>query len=166
MDPVLERRSIRKYTGEPVTEGEVRRLLEAGMAAPSAGDERPWHFVVIRERALREQVPSFHPYAQMVAEAPVAVLVCGEQGLEKHKGYWVQDCSAATENILIEAVELGLGAVWLGIHPVADREAGCRRLLGIPDDVTPFALIAVGRPAERKEPARRYSERRVHRDRW
>ena len=166
MDAVLRRRSIRKYTGEPVSDDQVRRLLEAAMAAPSAGDERPWHFVVIRDPQLRDGVQAIHPYAHMVPQADLAILVCGDETLEQHKGYWVQDCSAATENLLVEAVEQGLGAVWLGIHPIADRVEGFRRLLGIPKHVIPFALVAVGHPAEQKPPADRYDPRRVHRDRW
>lgn len=166
MDAVMARRSIRRYTPEPVSDGDVRRLLEAAMAAPSAGDERPWHFVVIRDRGLREQVPTVHPYSAMVPQAPVAILICGDERLEKHRGYWVQDCSAATENLLIEAVELGLGAVWLGVYPVEKRVEDFRRLLGIPPEVIPFALIAVGHPAETKPPAARYDAERVHQDRW
>ncbi len=166
MDPVMARRSIRKYTDEPVNDDEVRKLLDAAMAAPSAGNQQPWHFVVVRDRELREKVPEVHPYAPMVPEAPVAILVCGDPTLEKHKGFWVQDCSAAVENLLVEAAGLGLGTVWLGIHPVEERVADFRRLFGLPDHVVPLALVAVGRPAEKKPPADRYDESRVHHDRW
>jgi nitroreductase len=162
----MARRSIRAYTDEPVTDDQVRRLLEAAMAAPSAGNEQPWHFVVVRDAKLREQVPTIHPYSAMVRQAPVAILVCGDPTLEKHKGYWVQDCSAATENILVEGVQLGLGAVWLGIHPVAERVEAFRRLFGLPEHVIPLALIAVGHPAEEKPPADRFDAARVHDDHW
>lgn len=165
-DPVLRRRSIRKYTDEPVDEALVARLLRAAMAAPSAGDQRPWQFVVVRDRDTLRAVTTFHPYARMLGQAPLAILVCGDTRLEKWPQFWEQDCAAATENLLIEAEVLGLGAVWLGVHPLPERVAGLRRLLGIPDHVVPFALVAVGWPAQRKPPADRYDPSRVHHDRW
>jgi len=166
MDPILSRRSIRRYTNQPLSDEELTKLLTAAMVAPSAGDERPWHFVVVRDLETRRRVSEFHPYCRMLTEAALGILVCGDERLEKHRGYWVQDCSAATENILIEAVQLGLGAVWLGIYPIAERVEGCRRLMKIPEQVTPFALIAVGHAAEHKPPADRYDESRVHHDLW
>jgi nitroreductase len=102
----------------------------------------------------------------MVPNAPVAVLVCGDETLQKARGFWVQDCAAATENILIEAQQLGLGAVWLGIYPIEGRVEGPRRLLGIPDYVVPFALVALGHPAEYTKAVRRYDASRVHVDQW
>lgn len=163
---VLSRRSIRQYEARPVSDELVRDLLRAAMSAPSAGNEQPWHFVVIRDRVLLDVIPGIHPYSQMLRGASVAVLVCGDTTLEKQKGYWVQDCSAATENILVAATALGLGAVWLGVYPLEDRVKGLRKLLGIPEHVFPFAIIPVGYPAEGKPPAERYSDSRVHRDRW
>jgi nitroreductase len=165
-DPVLERRSIRRYTGKDVDEKDVRKVLEAAMAAPSAGNERPWHFVVLRDRKLLEGVMDVHPYAQMLRQSPVAVLVCGDPSLEKYKGFWVQDCAAATENMLIMATQLGLGAVWLGIYPIEERVQGLRLLLGIPQDAVPFALVPLGHPDEAKRPVDRYEDSRVHRDGW
>ncbi len=165
-DPVLSRRSIRKYTDQPVSDEQVERLLTAAMSAPSAGNEQPWQFVVIRDRATLDEIPTFHPFSRMLAEAPVAILVCGDLELETNKGYWIEDCSAATENILIEAQEMGLGTVWLGVYPRQERVDGLRQLLGVPEQVVPFALIPVGYPAEHKPPAQRYLAERVHRERW
>lgn len=166
-DPVLERRSIRKYTDRPVPEEHIITLLKAGMSAPSAGNERPWHFVVIRERSILDAVAGFHPYARMMTQAPVAILVCGDPELEKSKGFWAEDCSAATENILIEAQAIGLGSVWLGIHPREDRVKNMRRLIArMPDHVVPFALLPIGYPAETKKPSDRWDETRVHHDMW
>jgi nitroreductase len=144
----------------------VRTLLEAAMSAPSAGDERPWHFVVVADRRTLDAMPRIHPYAAMAVEAPVGVVVCGDVRLEKHEGFWVQDCSAAVQNILIAARALGLGAVWCGIYPREERVAGFRKLLGLPPEVIPLALVPVGWPAEEKPPAGRFDERRVHYDRW
>ncbi|GAB6158429.1 nitroreductase family protein [Desulfotomaculum varum] len=166
MKAILARRSIRKYTSEPVSEQDIRDLLAAAMAAPSAGNQQPWHFVVIDDRKILNEIPGFHPYAHMLKEAPVAILVCGDESLEKFKGYWVQDCSAATQNILIAVQEKGLGAVWLGIYPTEERVQGLRRLLNIPQHIIPFSLVALGHPAEHKEPANRYNESRIHRNKW
>lgn len=165
-DPVMERRSIRRYTADPVDDLAVERLLRAAMNAPSAGNQQPWRFVVIRDAGTKERIPSVHPYAAMVPQAPVAILVCGDAEGCKWPQYWVQDCSAATENILVEARALGLGTVWLGVYPLEERVEGLRSLLGIPVGVTPFALIPVGHPAEEKAPADRYDPARVHHDAW
>ncbi len=166
MQAILTRRSIRRYTSDPVPPKQVERLLAAAMAAPSAGNEQPWHFVVVRDRALLEAIPRFHPYSAMLKEAPLAILVCGDVTLEKHEGYWVQDCSAATQNLLLAAHAEGLGAVWLGLHPRPEREQGMRDLLALPGNVVPLALVALGHPAEEKGPAARFDPSRVHHDRW
>jgi nitroreductase len=166
-DPVLDRRSIRKYTDQPVPDKLVETLLRAAMSAPSAGNQQPWHFVVIRDRAILDAVPGFHPYARMMVKAPVAILVCGDGDLEKSKGFWVEDCSAATENILIEAQQIGLGSVWLGVYPREDRVENMRRIIaGMPENAVPFALVPVGYPAESKRPSDRWDESRVHYGRW
>lgn len=166
LDWIHARRSIRKYTAEPVSETDVTEILEAAMAAPSAGNQQPWHFVVIRDRSVLDAIPGFHPNSRMVLEASVGILVCCDSSLEKHAGYWVQDCAAATENLLLAVVAKGLGAVWCGVYPRPDRVEGFTRLLGIPAHVTPFAFVPIGHPAESKPPARRYDANRVHRDRW
>ncbi len=165
-DPVLSRRSIRAYTSEPVDDDHVERLLRAAMAAPSAGNQQPWHFVVLRGREIMRAVSGVHPYSKMLLQAPVAVLVCGDPGAGTWPQYWEQDCAAATQNLLIEAELLGLGAVWLGVHPLAERVEGIRALLGIPATVVPFAIVPVGWPAERKRPSDRYDPARIHSERW
>mgnify|MGYP001769731856 CR=1 FL=1 len=128
------------------------------MAAPSAGNQQPWHFVIISNREILNEIPKFHPYSKMLAQSPVAILVCGDINTEKHKGYWIQDCSAATENILLAIHTLGLGAVWLGIHPREDRVDGIKKLLNLPDNISPLALIALGYPAEKHPPADRFDK--------
>ena len=136
------------------------------MAAPSAGNQQPWHFIVLRDRATLAQITEWHPYAKMLPSAPVAIVVCGDPGDATWAALWTQDCAACTENLLIEAELLGLGAVWLGVHPLPEREAALRGLLGIPETVVPFAIVPFGRPQERKEPSDRYDEARIHTGRW
>jgi nitroreductase len=166
MQAILSRRSIRKYTPEPVEEGALHELLDAAMNAPSSSNGQPWHFVAITDRQVLDAIPSFHQYSNMIKEAPLAIVVCGDIRSARTAGVWVQDCSAATENILIAANARGLGAVWLGVHPIEERVAGLRRLLVLPDHIVPLCIIVVGHPAEVKPPANRFDAARVHRDRW
>lgn len=149
-----------------MSDEELAGLLKAAMAAPSAGNQQSWHFVVIRDREMLARVPEVHPYAEMVPSAAAAIVVCGDSALARHPGYWVQDCAAATQNILVAARAMGLGAVWLGIHPREDRVEGIRGLLEIPDQIVPVSMIPVGHPAEEKPPAERYDETKIHHDRW
>lgn len=165
-EAIHTRRSIRKFEDAPVSDETVREILEAAMNAPSAGNAQPWHFVVVRDRALREAVPSFSPYAGMVAHAPLGILVCAELPLEKYPGYWVQDCSAATQNLLLAAHGKGLGAVWTGVHPMRDREEGFRKLLGLPETVMPLAFVVLGHPAQESGRRDRFRPERIHADRW
>ncbi len=166
IEAILSRRSIRRYTPQAVSEQLIKELLEAAMSAPSAGNEQPWHFVVIKERGILDEIPKYHPYSQMVREASVAILVCCDLRLDRCDGMWVQDCSAATENLLIAVQAKGLGAVWLGVHPREERVTGLRKLLGIPEHVVPFSLIPIGYPAEHMPRANRYDGSRVHDNRW
>ncbi len=161
-DTILARRSTRKYTDEPVAPEEIRRLLEAAMAAPSANNEQPWHFIVVTERTLLDQLATFHPYGKMLFQAPLCIVVCAEPSSD----YWVQDCAAATENILLAATDMGLGAVWCGVHPNSDREHHVTDILGMPEHISPFCLIAVGHPAEYHKPRTQYRDDRVHYNHW
>jgi len=166
MEAILTRRSIRSYTSDAVPDNVLKELLKAAMAAPSADNEQPWHFMIIKDRNTLNQIPTVHPYAKMIKKAPVAILVCGDLDLAVHGEMWVQDCSAATENILIAVQSKGLGAVWLGVYPREERINGLRRLLQIPNRIIPFALIPIGYPAEQKSPSNRYREDRIHHDIW
>lgn len=165
-DPVLDRRSIRKYTDEPVDDATVERLLRAAMSAPSAGNQQPWAFVVVRDESSRRRIAQMDRYVAMASGAAVVILVCCDMNSSKMPDIWVQDCSAATENILVEAQALGLGAVWLGVHLLPEREREVRALFGLPPEIVPFALVALGHPAETKAPSKRFRPERVHYDRW
>jgi nitroreductase len=160
---IFARRSIRSYTDEPLDASEIRSLLEAAMAAPSASNRKPWHFVVVTDRQRLQALADAHPFGKMVAGAAVAIAVCGDPAIS---GWWVVDCAAATENILIAATGLGLGAVWLGSHGAPDREQAIRDVLGIPSHIGVLSLLSIGHPAEDKSPRTQYDETRVHADRW
>jgi nitroreductase len=160
---IFARRSIRTYTTQPVSDEDIRGLLEAGMAAPSASNRRPWHFVVATGRDALRSLAEKHPYGKMVQGAALAIAVCGDPSISD---WWVQDCSAATENILIAAAGLGLGSVWLGCQGRAERENAVRATLGIPAKLGVLSLISLGHPAERKEPRTQYDEARIHWERY
>ena len=166
IEAIRTRRSIRRYTDDPVPDDVLAEILQAAMSAPSAGNQQPWQFILVADRALREAIANFHPYAQMVPEAPVAIVVCGDLRLERYTGYWVQDCSAATQNLLLAAHAKGLGAVWVGIYPVDDRVRRLQKLLALPTQVIPLAVVPVGTPAERVPAANRFDATRIHRNRW
>jgi nitroreductase len=165
MEAIFTRRSIRKYTKDPVPESLVNELLKAAMAAPSARNEQPWHFVVVSDHKILDEIPKFHPFSKMLVEAPVAILVCGDTA-PLTDTYWIQDCSAAIENILIAARAKGLGAVWLGIYPGDARVKPMQKLCGIPEKVIPLGIISIGYPAEEKPPANRFNASRVHYNKW
>ncbi len=164
IETIFSRRSIRKYTHSHVEKEAIRTIMEAGMAAPSSRNLKPWHLVLVTERATLNRLGEAHPHGKMLMEAPVAIAVCGQ--LDISPDFWIQDCSAVTENILLAATSLGLGSVWLGCHPREDRVASVREILGIPDGIGVLSLIAIGHPAETKEPRTQYDESRVHREKW
>jgi nitroreductase len=163
IETIFSRRSIRKYTDEPVSDDDIKTMLEAAMAAPSASNSQPWHFVVVMERATLDALAEAHPHGKMLAQATLCIAVCGDPAISD---YWQQDCSAAIENLLLAVAALGLGAVWLSAYPREKRVALARRILSIPENIVPVNLISIGHPAETKEPRTQYNEARVHRGRW
>ena len=167
LDFIFKRRSIRKFTSEPVTAEQIHDLLEAAMAAPSATNTQPWHFVVIRDPGLLEDLHRVMPFGKMVA--PLAIVICGDLGNLKRlvtENFWVQDCSAATENLLLAAVALDLGAVWCGVTPIKTMVKWVSEVLGLPRTVIPLNVIFVGHPAELKDPHTKFNEKKVTYDRF
>ena len=161
---IFQRRSIRRFTAEPVGDSEVKTLLEAAMAAPSSNNARPWHYVVTSERAVLNRLGQAHPYGKMLYEATLAIAVCADTGISSTT--WVQDCSAATENILVAASALGLGGCWLGCHPDEDRKRSIREILEIPQNIEILSLLAIGYPGEKKEARTQFDAGRVHEGKW
>lgn len=161
---IFARRSIRQYTSEPVSEDDIQTLLEAAMAAPSASNRKPWQFIVVTERDRLDALAEAHKHGKMLFDAPLAISVCGD--LTEMERFWVQDCSAATENLLLAATALGLGAVWLGVYPRDERVAAVRETLGLPEHITPLNVISIGHPAEEKQSRTQFDDERVHREEW
>ncbi len=166
IEAIKTRRSVRRYTSRPLAEADLREILRCGMQAPSACDEQPWRFVILRDKALLARAGEINPYAAFAREAPAAVLVCGDLELDRCQGYWVQDCSNCAMCMLLAAHAMGLGAVWTGIYPLADRVEGFRALCGLPAHVTPLALLVIGHPAEQPAPENRFKPERIRYDRW
>lgn len=166
MNAILNRKSIRKYKDLKISDELVEELLKAAMAAPSAGNEQPWEFVIIRHKDTLKKITEIHPYSQMLLNTDVAIVVCGNEQKELFKGFWIQDCSAATENILIAAEDKGLGAVWLGVYPLEDRVKGIKELLDLPESVIPLSIIPIGYPDEEKKAVDRFNKDRIHWNRW
>ena len=166
LEAIFTRRSVRNYTADPVSPEDIEVLVKAGMQAPSARNEQPWHFVVIEEREKLNAITEFHPASKMLLEAPMAILVCSDRTLETKRASWLQDCSAATQNILLAAHALGLGAVWLGIFPDSERVFGMQDLLNLPKHVRPVSLVAVGHPSRVPDQVDRFQPDRVHHNQW
>jgi len=162
-DVLLKRRSVRRFTDEPVSEEQIRELLHAAMSGPSACNKQPWEFYVITNENVLEALRSASMFTKM--KAKLAIVVCGNLSRAlpmQMADYWIQDCSAATENILLRAADLGLGAVWCGIHPQKRAEERVRKCLGIDDKQVPLNIIFIGYPDEEPEARDQYDEKRVH----
>ena len=163
---ILTRRSIRKYTGEPISDEQLHTILRAGFSAPTAMNTRPWRFVVIRSPETLQAITKAHPYSKMLPQAGCAILACGDTARNENLYYLAEDCSAAIQNMLLAAHALGLGAVWLGVHPRDERVAALRELANLPEGIWPIGMMAVGVPAEFRDAPDRYEEDKVHYERW
>ena len=166
---IMERKSVRTFTADAVSEEQLAQLVKAGMAAPSAVDTRPWDFIIVTDKSLLKQLAEALPYAKMAAKAPAAIIVTGDLRRQYGGGealYWLIDCSAATENILLAAEAIGLGAVWTALFPEADRVIAARKILGIPEHIVPLNFIPLGVPAGEPRAKDKYEPGQVHKNRW
>ena len=165
---IFSRRSVRSYENREIPADMFTDLLKAAMAAPSAVAKDPWHFILVRDRQMLENMVQILPNAQMLRQAPAAVIVCGDinRAHRNEISYMLQDLSAAVENLLLAATALGLGSCWLGMHPRQDRTEGVRRLFSLPENIIPMCGIALGWPAENPAPRTRYNPERVHLEKW
>lgn len=166
IEAILSRRSMRKYTDQPIEDAALEILLKAAMAAPSAGNQQPWHYIIVKNRDSLEQVTMIHPHAQMLTKAALGIVICADTQLEKFKDYYPLDCSAATQNMLLAAHALGIGACWLGIYPNTERMQGIRQLFSLPDHVVPVSMISMGYPSHPKNPGNRFNTERIHHEQW
>jgi nitroreductase len=160
LDAIRARRSIRKYKAADVTQEQLDALLEAAMLSPSANNRRPWNFVVVKSRDKLDQIAASHPFAKMLKQAPLAIVICGEiDSADYMSSFFPQDCGAATQNLLLRAVDLGLGTCWCGVYPNETLIKKFRSILGITS--IPFNVIAVGVPDENPAPRGKYEAQKV-----
>jgi nitroreductase len=163
---ILTRRSIRKYTSKTVPDELVRELINAAMHAPSARNSQPWHFVVLDDRKILNQIPKVHPNAKMLEQASLGILLCGDEDLALTKEYLPLDLAAATQNLLLAVHAKGLGAVWIGIYPREARIEAMRDLLNLPSTILPVSLVSIGFPGEEAPKVDRFIEERIHKNGW
>lgn len=165
IEAIMSRRSIRRYTDKKIPEEVITTLLKAAMNAPSAHNRQPWHFIVVDNRETLTKITEYHQYSKMLEGASHSIVVLGDNNIQE-TDFWIHDCSAATENILIAANALGLGAVWLGVHPNNSLIEETKKLFNIPNHVTPLGIISLGYPEETKPPRENYNSDRVHKNTW
>ncbi len=166
LDAIFNRRSIRQYTSELISDDTLEILLKAGMYAPSAVNKQPWEFIVFRSRETMRQIVDIHPNASMLLRANAAILVCWDESRQHDTGYGPVDCAAATQNILLAAHGLGLGAVWAGIYPRQQRMEAVHKIFNLPGHIRGFSLISLGHPAERKAMPERFDKSKIHSEKW
>jgi len=169
LDVIFTRKSVRSYTGEVVSKQDLDMLLKAAMAAPSGRNQQPWAFIAVTNPDTLKQLADGLPFAKMLPAAGSGIIICGYSVPSTRSGgkdLWEQDCSAATENILLAAEAMGLGAVWTAVHPYPDRQDFIRNMLGIPSHIYPFSLIPVGYPTGAEQPKEKYDPGIVHWEQW
>jgi len=165
-ETIFTRRSIRKYLPGSIPSKDIEEILKAAMYAPTARNSQTWRFVVVEERDDLTQLAQIHPYGKMLAQASVAILVCGDTHVDPLEGYQIQNASAAVQNILLACHGLGLGAVWLGVYPRKQRMEALSSWFGLPEHIMPIALISIGIPDEEKPMPERWDPQKVHYGKW
>lgn len=163
LDNIFSRKSVRTYLNKGVEKEKIDLMLRAGMAAPSGKDVRPWEFVVVTERASLDSMATALPYAKMLNQARYAIVVCGDSA---RSSYWYLDCSAATQNILLAAESLGLGAVWTAAYPYEDRMEVVRKHTALPENILPLCVIPFGYPDTKQQPKQKFDEKKIHYEKY
>lgn len=164
LDNIATRTSIRDYEARPVEKEKVEKMLRAAMAAPTAMNKQPWHFVVVDQRSVLDSLADANPNAKMLLKAPLAIVVCGDMDKVIEGGgrdFWIQDASAATENLLLAAHAMGLGAVWTGAYPSEERSKAISATLSLLDNLVPLNMIVIGYPAEHPQPKDKFKEENI-----
>lgn len=166
LEVILTRRSIRKFTGDVISDDDIKTLLRAGFAAPSAHNRQPWEFIVVKDKLKLDAIAKEHPYAKMLSNASCGIIVCGDNSVQTSLGFLIADCAAVTENILLAAHSKNLGAVWCGLYPERELTDMIKRLCHLSDDIVPVSLIAVGHKVVEKPAWNRYIDEKIHYDKW
>lgn len=163
---ILNRRSIRKYSDKEIPAGIIDELLKSAMYAPSAMNNQAWQFVVVNQRKKLDEILKVISHAEMLKSAQAAILICGDLNLEKNIDYIQQNCSAATQNLMLCAHGFGFGSCWIGVYPVKETISGMQKLFNLPEFVIPISLVSLGYPAENPIAEERYKTEKVHFNEW
>ncbi len=163
LDAIFERKSVRDYDDKPIEKEKLLKLVKAGMAAPSARNLQPWHFLVITDKEKLDSLGEKLPYAKMLKKAPAAVVICGDKSISD---LWNQDCCAATQNLLLAAEDLGLGAVWTALYPREERMKVVEEAFSLPENIVPLNIIPVGYPKGESRPKDKWDKKKVHWENW
>lgn len=169
LEAIQTRASIRKFTGEKISNEQINTLLRCAMSAPSAMNKQPWAFLVVTDEALLQRMGEAFPFSRCGNGAACAFVMCGDmtKTIEgEGQGFWINDVSAATENLLLAAHAMGLGAVWTGVYPSRERTAQVQELLGLPEYIIPMCIVPVGVPAEQPAVKQKFKEENIHYNRW
>ncbi|GAU78617.1 nitroreductase family protein [Fusibacter sp. 3D3] len=160
----LTRRSIRKFKDVKLSDALLTEILKAGFAAPTAKNTQLWEFIIVDDMKILNAFKEVHRFSIPLINAGLGILVCGDTSKEDHDGYWIGDCAAAIQNMLIHIEELKLGACWIGVYPNEERMAMLEKALALPEHIKPMGFIAVGHPDEQKGPSERYNPEKIHRN--
>lgn len=166
LEAILSRRSIRKYSGEPVSDQELETVLRAGFHAPSAHNIQPWEFIVIKDKNKHKSIAELHTYAKMLPQADVCIIVCGDKNKQSMTGFIIEDCSAAIQNILLAAHGIGLGAVWCGLYPVTHLTKGIKKICSLPSNIIPIGMVVLGHKGEERKQVDKYNAEKIHYEEW
>ena len=167
LDVIHSRKSVRTYTDEPVSKEQLLTLVKAAMASPTGMDKRPWEFIIVTDKEVMREWADTLPYASMLKKAQAAIVVCGRT--DKDNGgspYWYVDCAAATQNLLLAAESIGLGAVWTATYPYEDRMGVVINEYNLPDDVKPLCIVPIGYPTGKEQPKDKFNEAKIHFDKF
>lgn len=162
MNAIFNRRSIRKYLKKDIEKEVIEKLLKAAMQAPSAGNQQAWEFIVVKDRETLKKLSEFSPYSKMVANAGMAIVVLANEEYMRHPLYWQQDLGAATQNLMLQAVDEGLGSVWIAVSPREDRIKTVSEIFSLPKTVIPFSVVSLGYPLQENKFADRWDPNKVH----
>ena len=166
LEAIFTRRSIRKFTGDPITDQDLETIIRAAFQAPSAHNLQPWEFIILRDKGNMAKIAEFHTYAKMLLQAGACIIVCGDMKKQTTTGFLVEDCSAAIQNILLAAHGMGYGAVWCGLYPIPQLTQEVKKACSLPDDIEPIGLVALGHKGEEREKVDRFDQLKLHYEQW
>lgn len=166
LEAIFTRRSIRKFIDKPVSEEDIETIVRAGFHAPSAHNYQPWEFIIIRDKSNFDKIAMFHPYAKMLPNADVCIIVCGDENKQAMTGFLIEDCSAAIENMLLATHGIGLGAVWCGLYPVTELTNEVKNFCSLPNHIVPVGMVVIGHKGEERSKVDRFDVAKLHYEQW